>query len=88
MILRDGSLFMSTGPFTVFAPTNAAFAKVPSDVMTKLSHDKDLLTKVIKYHVTAGVQLMATFGNDIEIGSWANGYKIRINRYQNGQVRI
>ncbi|XP_048749650.2 periostin-like [Ostrea edulis] len=74
------------GPFTLFAPTDAAFAKVPSDVMTKLSHDKDLLTKVIKYHVTAGKQLMSHFANDIEIGSWANGYKIRINRYQNGQV--
>ncbi|XP_061185107.1 periostin-like [Saccostrea echinata] len=74
------------GPFTIFAPTDDAFAKVPSDVMSKLSHDKDLLTKVIKYHVTAGSQLMKNFRNDIEIGSWANGYKIRINVYQNGQV--
>lgn len=55
--------------------------------MTKLSHDKDLLAKVIKYHVAAGKQLMSSFSNDIEIGSWENGYKIRINRYHNGQAR-
>lgn len=72
----------SQGPFTLFAPSDAAFAKISSDVMTKLSHDKDLLAKVIKYHVAAGKQLMSSFSNDIEIGSWENGYKIRINRYQ------
>lgn len=76
----------SQGPFTLFAPTDAAFAKISSDVMTKLSHDKDLLAKVIKYHVAAGKQLMSSFSNDIEIGSWENGYRIRINRYHNGQV--
>jgi uncharacterized surface protein with fasciclin (FAS1) repeats len=42
------------GPFTVLAPTNAAFAKVPKAVLEKLGADKALLTKVLTYHVIAG----------------------------------
>jgi transforming growth factor-beta-induced protein len=45
-----------TGPFTVFAPTNDAFAKVPADVLAKLllPENKDALVKVLTYHVVAG----------------------------------
>lgn len=39
------------GPFTVFAPTDAAFAKVPKDQLDALLADKDKLTKVLTYHV-------------------------------------
>jgi uncharacterized surface protein with fasciclin (FAS1) repeats len=42
------------GPFTVFAPTDAAFAKVPDDTLNALLADKDALTKVLTYHVVAG----------------------------------
>ena len=42
------------GPFTVFAPTNAAFAKVPKATLTALGKDKALLTRVLTYHVVAG----------------------------------
>jgi uncharacterized surface protein with fasciclin (FAS1) repeats len=42
------------GPFTVFAPTNAAFAKIPSATLNKVGGDKALLTKVLTYHVVAG----------------------------------
>ena len=42
------------GPFTVLAPTNAAFAKVPKSILEKLGKDKALLTKVLTYHVIAG----------------------------------
>ncbi len=40
---------------TVFAPTNAAFAAVPKKTLNKLAHDRALLTKVLEYHVVAGV---------------------------------
>ena len=43
-----------TGPFTVFAPTNAAFAKIPKADLDKLLADKAALTKVLTYHVVAG----------------------------------
>ncbi len=42
------------GPFTVFAPTDAAFAKIPADVLNGLLADKDALRKVLLYHDVAG----------------------------------
>jgi uncharacterized surface protein with fasciclin (FAS1) repeats len=42
------------GPFTVFAPTDAAFAKLSKDVLSKLLADQDKLSKMLSYHVAAG----------------------------------
>jgi uncharacterized surface protein with fasciclin (FAS1) repeats len=42
------------GPFTVFAPTDAAFAKIPKDQLDALLKDKAKLTAVLTYHVVAG----------------------------------
>jgi uncharacterized surface protein with fasciclin (FAS1) repeats len=39
------------GPYTVFAPTDEAFAKVPKDVLDGLARDKAKLAEVLKYHV-------------------------------------
>ena len=39
------------GPYTVFAPTDEAFAKVPKDVLEGLGKDKAKLQEVLKYHV-------------------------------------
>ena len=43
-----------TGPFTVFAPTDEAFAKIPAATLDALLKDKAALTKVLTYHVVAG----------------------------------
>jgi uncharacterized surface protein with fasciclin (FAS1) repeats len=44
------------GPFTVFAPTNEAFAKLPAGLVDKLllPANKDILVKILTYHVLAG----------------------------------
>ena len=42
------------GPFTVFAPTDEAFAKLPKATLDGLLADKQALTKVLLYHVVAG----------------------------------
>jgi uncharacterized surface protein with fasciclin (FAS1) repeats len=42
------------GPFTVFAPTNDAFDKVPKATLAAVGADNALLTKVLTYHVVAG----------------------------------
>ena len=42
------------GPFTVFAPTDEAFAKLPEGTLESLLKDKDALTKILLYHVVAG----------------------------------
>jgi len=43
------------GPFTVFAPTDEAFAKVPKETLDALLADKDRLTAVLTYHVVSGL---------------------------------
>lgn len=47
---------MSPGPFTVFAPTNAAFAKLPEGTVDTLvkPENKAMLTGILTYHVVAG----------------------------------
>jgi uncharacterized surface protein with fasciclin (FAS1) repeats len=47
------------GPFTVFAPTNAAFAKVPAKTMAELAADKARLTAVLTFHVVPGSVMAA-----------------------------
>jgi len=42
------------GPFTVFAPTDSAFAKLPKEALDDVLADKALLTKILTYHVVAG----------------------------------
>ena len=42
------------GPFTVFAPTDAAFAKIPKADLDALLQDKEKLTAVLTYHVVPG----------------------------------
>ncbi|WP_320827615.1 fasciclin domain-containing protein [Reinekea sp.] len=46
------------GPFTVFAPNDAAFAKIPAATLNGLVADKEALTSVLGYHVVPG-KLMA-----------------------------
>ena len=48
-----------TGPFTVFAPTDEAFAKIPKDKLDALLKDKAALTKVLTYHVVPGKVMAA-----------------------------
>lgn len=47
------------GPFTVFAPTDDAFAKLPADTIDQLLSDTENLSKVLLYHVVPG-QVMAS----------------------------
>ena len=42
------------GPFTVFAPNDAAFQKVPADALNQTLQDQPMLRSVLTYHVTAG----------------------------------
>jgi uncharacterized surface protein with fasciclin (FAS1) repeats len=53
-LLTDAGLvpvMKGPGPYTVFAPTDEAFAKVPPDVLAGLAKDKAKLQEVLKYHV-------------------------------------
>ena len=47
------------GPFTVFAPTDAAFAKIPKADLDALLKDKAKLTSILTYHVVSGKVMAA-----------------------------
>ena len=49
-----GDTLNGPGPFTVFAPVNSAFAKIPKADLDKVLADKAMLTKVLTYHVVPG----------------------------------
>ncbi len=67
------------GPFTVFAPTDEAFSKLPSGAVEELLQDVIKLRKVLEYHLVSGkinatdlVQLQkltTTQGNDIKVNT-------------------
>ena len=66
------------GPFTVFAPTNEAFAKVPAKTMDALAKDPAQLKAVLTYHVISG-KLMAA---DVKNGNskTVNGANVALSR--------
>jgi transforming growth factor-beta-induced protein len=49
----------SEGPFTVFAPTDAAFAKLPAGTVDGLLKDPEKLKKILLYHVSPGMFVAA-----------------------------
>jgi uncharacterized surface protein with fasciclin (FAS1) repeats len=72
------------GPFTVFAPTNAAFDKLPAGTVDGLLKPemKDDLTKVLTYHVVSGNVDSAALASQIEAG----GGKATLTTVQGGTL--
>ena len=64
------SILEGAGPFTVFAPTNDAFDKVPKDALNSLmkAENKDKLAGLLKYHVVPGDMDATTITTAIEKG--------------------
>src|SRR5580704_14219411 len=65
------------GPFTVFAPTNEAFAKLPAGTVDTLlkPENKAMLTDILTYHVVAGKHSAADIMADITKGGGKATYK-------------
>ena len=59
------------GPFTVFAPTNEAFSKLPAGTVDTLlkPENKDMLTKILTYHVVAGRISASDLKKEIKAGN-------------------
>lgn len=74
----------SAGPFTVFAPTNAAFAALPAGTVDTLlkPENKTALTKVLTYHVVAGKVDAATLIKMINDG----GGKVTVKTVAGGSL--
>jgi len=62
---------MGAGPFTVFAPVNSAFDKLPAGTVDTLlkPENKDTLTKVLTYHVVAGNMDSKAIAKAIKLGN-------------------
>jgi uncharacterized surface protein with fasciclin (FAS1) repeats len=67
----------SAGPFTVFAPTNAAFEKLPAGTVDNLlkPENKSTLTAVLTYHVLAGKFSAADVAKAIKAGNGKAEFK-------------
>lgn len=61
----------SAGPFTVFAPTNEAFNKLPAGTVETVlkPENKDMLTKILTYHVVAGKMDSKAIAKAIKAGN-------------------
>ena len=68
------------GPFTVFAPENNAFARLPKSLVDTLTGDVELLKKVLLYHVVPGVVMSSDITDDLTAAS-AEGSDLRANVY-------
>ncbi len=66
------------GPFTVFAPTDEAFAKIPKADLDALLADKAKLTAVLTYHVVAG-KVMAKDVAGLKTAKTVNGAELTID---------
>jgi len=77
----------SKGPFTVFAPTNEAFDKLPKGELKALLADKALLTKVLTYHVASGAVPASALKNDEKIPT-VEGADVRVFLPGRGRVVI
>lgn len=74
------------GEFTVFAPTNQAFERLPATTLSYLSSNTQALADVLKYHVVSGTVMKSAASNELQVTSLA-GSKIRFNIYPfNGMV--
>lgn len=71
-----GDTLSGEGPFTVFAPTDTAFAKIDEATLTELTtNDTETLAAILTYHVVAGEVDAATLTAAIE-GAGEGGYAI------------
>lgn len=80
-----------SGPFTVFAPTDDAFAKLPAGTIEALLEDREKLTSILTYHVVPQKLMVSAFktpkkfktlqGQDVKVDGlmWHISKKIKVN---------
>ena len=80
------STLQKRGPYTVFAPTDAAFAKLPKSTLNALLRDRAKLRAVLLYHVVAG-KVTAAKVVKLTTAKTVNGNRVRI-RVSGGNVFV
>jgi uncharacterized surface protein with fasciclin (FAS1) repeats len=75
------------GPFTVFAPTDEAFAKLPDGTVDALLKDIPKLKKILTYHVVSGKVKAADFSLTLKSATTVEGSDVKIEA-SNGSVKV
>jgi uncharacterized surface protein with fasciclin (FAS1) repeats len=75
------------GPFTVFAPTDEAFAKLPDGTVDALLKDIPKLKKILTYHVVSGKVKAADFSLTQKSATTVEGSEVKIDA-SNGSVKV
>jgi uncharacterized surface protein with fasciclin (FAS1) repeats len=73
------------GPFTVFAPTDEAFRKLPAGTIDDLLNDKEKLTQILTYHVVPD-KVMSETVMTLSNAKTAQGKELKINTSQGVKV--
>ena len=73
------------GPFTVFAPNDAAFAKLSAGTVEGLLKDKEKLTSVLTYHVVPG-KIMAADVMKLKSAKTVQGQEISIDTSEGAKI--
>ncbi|WAR12247.1 BGH3-like protein [Mya arenaria] len=76
---------LNQGTFTIFAPSNDAFNKVPSATLAALGGNITELTKVLTYHVVASSIMSSAAKNELQVTT-LNGQKARFNVYDHNNA--
>jgi uncharacterized surface protein with fasciclin (FAS1) repeats len=75
------------GPFTVFAPTDEAFAKLPDGTVNALLKDIPQLKKILTYHVVSGKVKASDFSLTLKSATTVEGSDVKIDT-SNGSVKV
>jgi len=76
---------LSTGTYTIFAPTDDAFAAVPKATLDSLGANNTALGDLLKYHVISGSVSKSDVTNELTVSTLA-GDKLRLNIYNHNNV--
>lgn len=85
--------FKMEGSYTVFAPSNAAFEKIPADQLAKLMKNKAELARTLKYHIVGGNWSSSTLMSAIKQGNGSvqlpaiNGSKLTAT-VEDGKIKL
>jgi uncharacterized surface protein with fasciclin (FAS1) repeats len=81
--LREG------GPFTIFAPTDAALAELPAELTDALLANPELLGKLLTYHVIPASRKLASFKEKkVSLATSLEGEKLHVQKLGDGRVHV
>lgn len=89
-LVRDAGLentLNNGGPYTVFAPTNEAFNKLPQGMLDSLRNDKTKLSTILTYHVVSGKYRASDLKGMNSLASLETGM-LSVNSTESGEVMV